>query len=252
MMRLLVAVHDVTPAHRERLERVFALLDRLGASRAALLVVPDWHGVWPLESDPEFVATLRRRQEAGAEVFLHGYRHDEGSRQRSLGDRLRVFGRTAGAAEFLFLGIDQVAARLERGRAVLERVGLHPVGFVPPAWLFGRGLLRLLPAHGMPLTEGFWTIRETESGRRLLAPVLSWSTARPWRSTVTARLAERRVGIERRRSVVRVAIHPLDIDVPVVARSLERTLAVLLQERELTSYRDVLPRRAHASPATSR
>jgi hypothetical protein len=104
----------------------------------------------------------------------------------------------------------------------------------------------------MPLTEGFWTIRETESGRRILAPVLSWSTARPWRSAATTRLAGGRVGIVRRRGVVRVAIHPPDVDVPVVARSLERTLAALLQERELTSYREVLPRRAQASPATSR
>ena len=69
--RLLVAVHDVTPAHGERLERIFALLDRLGMTQYALFVVPNWHGEWPLGEHPAFVEELRRRLASGAEIFLH-------------------------------------------------------------------------------------------------------------------------------------------------------------------------------------
>ena len=57
-MSLLVSIHDVTPALAEGVERLWALC-AVRALRPALLVVPDWHGAWPLESHPDFVGWLR-------------------------------------------------------------------------------------------------------------------------------------------------------------------------------------------------
>ena len=119
--RLLVAVHDVTPAHEDRLTRIFALLDRLGMTQYALFVVPNWHGEWPLDEHPSFVEELRRRQASGAEIFLHGLRHDEVGQQRSVWQQLRVAGRTASSAEFMFLSPEEAGACIDRGLELFER-----------------------------------------------------------------------------------------------------------------------------------
>jgi len=240
--RLLIALHDVTPAHSDRVARVLALLDRLGVHRPALFVVPDWHGEWPLKEHPEFVADLRRRQENGAEMFLHGYRHDEAGRRRSFGDSVRVFGRTAGSAEFMMLGAREAGERLDRGLGDFRTLGLDPVGFVPPAWLFAPETRRLMKERGLTLTETFAWIECLEGGSRIFAPALSWSTARPWRSRATAQLARARAALERPLSLVRVAIHPPDIDTPPVRDSLERALGRLLKDRVPARYRELFGR----------
>ena len=89
------------------------------------------HGDWPLENSPVFAAELRERAApgAGAEVVLHGLRHDEQGQPRSLWHRLRTFGRTAREAEFASLPAGDAAARIARGLAVLRATGLDPVGF---------------------------------------------------------------------------------------------------------------------------
>ena len=235
--RLLVAVHDVTPAHADRVGRVLSLLDRLGVHRFALFVVPNWHGAWPLGEHPTFAAELRRRREDGAEIFLHGFRHDEAGHRRSLSERLRVFGRTAGSAEFMMLSQAEAAERLDRGIADLGALGLDPVGFVPPAWLFAPHTRALMEERGLTLTESFGWIECLRTGRRVFAPALSWSTARTWRSRVTASLVRARTTLERPRSLTRVAIHPPDIDTPVVRASLERALTTLVRGRAVGCYR---------------
>src|SRR5574341_2427042 len=108
---LLVALHDVTPAHSGALERAYALLEEFGVRRYALFVVPTWHGAWPLDAHPEFAARLRERAAQGCEVMLHGLRHDEAGTRRSMGEEVRALGRTAREAEFLALGEDDAARR---------------------------------------------------------------------------------------------------------------------------------------------
>jgi len=87
---LLVSIHDVTPALAEGVARLWALCAERGV-RPALLVVPDWHGEWPLEAHPAFVAWLRARAGEGAEIVLHGERHDEVGLPRRFADELRAW-----------------------------------------------------------------------------------------------------------------------------------------------------------------
>jgi predicted deacetylase len=140
----------------------------------------------------------------------------------------------------MFLPADEARVRIERGLELFKVSGLEPVGFVPPAWLHGPGLDNVLRERDLRITESFWHAWDVFSGARVRAPALSWSTHRQWRSDVTALFAEARKKIERKQELVRVAIHPPDIEVPVVKRSVERTLERLLGEREAVGYRDVL------------
>ena len=136
--QLLVSIHDVTPAHDGRIERILDLLAELGVRRYALLVVPNWHGDWPLERHPEFVEGSSRQQAGGAEIFLHGLRHDEVGLKRSLVQQLRAAGRTNGEGEFLLLSPTEAARRIELGLQVLRTCGLDPGGFVALSWPPGR------------------------------------------------------------------------------------------------------------------
>ncbi len=243
--RLLVAIHDVTPAHAEALRRIYALLERLGITRYALLVVPDWHGAWPLERHPAFVDDLLARQAAGAEIFLHGYRHDEAGFARSWGQHLRVAGRTAAEAEFRIIPPDEAERRLDRGLQLFRRLGIDPVGFIPPAWLHGEGAMAQLRARRLDYTEGFWRIVRVADGARCFAPALSWSSAVPWRSRLTARIAAARTGLPWVQPVVRVAIHPPDMLTPVLARSVATTLERLRACRDVATYREVVQRASY-------
>jgi uncharacterized protein len=238
--RLLVAIHDVTPAHADALRRTYALLEAMGITRCALLVVPDWHGAWPLERHAAFVDDLLARQAAGAEIFLHGWRHDEAGTRRTLVQHVRVAGRTAAEAEFRIIPPAEAERRLDRGLDLFRHLGLEPVGFIPPAWLHGPGALAQLKARGLGYTEGFWWIRRVADGAGRFAPALSWSSAVSWRSRLTAGIAGLRHRAPWVQPMVRVAIHPPDMLIPVVARSVRVSLEGLRAGRELTTYRALL------------
>jgi predicted deacetylase len=237
--RLLVAIHDVTPAHAHALRQIYVVLERLGITRYALLVVPDWHGAWPLDRHAAFVDDLLRRQATGVEIFLHGYRHDEVGFPRSLAQRVRIAGRTAAEAEFRVIPRDEAEHRLDRGLALFQRLGLTPIGFIPPAWLHSEGARDQLRARGLRYTEGFWWIANVADDTRRFAPALSWSSAVTWRSYLTAGIAALRSASPWLQPAVRVAIHPPDIEIPVVAASLAASLRQLSERRELTTYRAI-------------
>ena len=137
-MTLLVSIHDVAPPNEPAVRRLWDTCRALGVT-PALLVVPDWHGEAPLERHPAFVAWLRQAAGQGAEIVLHGERHDEHGRLRSMTDALRAVGRTAGEGECLTLDPVELRALVERGVARLHALGLAPDGFVPPAWLMRPG-----------------------------------------------------------------------------------------------------------------
>src|SRR5438093_3451912 len=123
---LVVSIHDVTPAHAPEVARLWSLCAARQV-RPALLVVPNWHGRWPLHEHPEFVEWLLARATEGAEIVLHGERHDEMGLPRRLRDTLRAFGRTAAEGEFLTLGEGAAKERIERGLRVLRDLGLRPI-----------------------------------------------------------------------------------------------------------------------------
>ena len=237
---LLVSVHDVTPAHAGRVAAVLALLEEFGVTRYAVLVVPNWHGEWPLGAHPDFTTMLRERQHAGAEVLLHGLRHDEAESRRTLLHHIRAWGRTAREAEFLTLDADEAARRVDRGLEILRTVGLDPAGFVPPAWFHGKGLGEVLATRGLEVTEDAFSVVRVADGQRFRAPAVQWSTRRRWRALAGVGIAAVRRPIDRPRLLLRLAIHPPDIESPPVARSLRAALDALLAQRQAISYREAI------------
>jgi predicted deacetylase len=232
---LLVSIHDVTPALAGGVERLWALCAARDV-RPALLVVPDWHGEWPLEQYPEFVAWLRARAAEGAEIVLHGERHDEVGLPRGLADELRAWGRTAGEGEFLTLDEPAARERIARGRARLRALGLEPIGFVPPAWLARDAGHRAAGGSGLGFSEDDRTIHLFPSGRRVRAPVVRWSargSVRAWGSVAVARA---RWTLQGGAPLARLAFHPQDLSHPATAAAIGPALDRWLARHRPVTY----------------
>jgi predicted deacetylase len=232
---LLVSIHDVTPALAPRVEALWALCRTRGVT-PALLVVPNWHGQWPLAEHPEFVRWVRARADDGAEIFLHGERHDEVGSPRSVGDSWRAFNKTAREGEFLTLEGPAARERIDRGLALFARLGLWPVGFVPPAWLARDSCYDAVADAGLHFAENDAAIAVLSRRTWVRSPVVRWSGRTPFRARASAVVAEGRWRTQRRAPVVRIAFHPSDLDHPASARSATVSLERWLGDRPATQY----------------
>lgn len=230
MPQLLITIHDVAPPLMPRVARLWDLCATRKV-KPGLLVVPDWHGSSPIENDANCVSWIRARADEGAEVFLHGERHDEVGSPRAWRDSLRALGRTNREGEFLTLAYDSARSRIDRGLARLRALGLAPIGFVPPAWLALPDTHRAVRDAGLAVSEDDATIYSFRSSRTITSPVVRWSSRGVFRAYGSLLQAQMRWTLQRDASVVRIALHPADLDHPATAASVERTL-----DRWLSAY----------------
>jgi predicted deacetylase len=236
---LLVTIHDVTPALALRVEALWRLCESRGVV-PGLLVVPDWHGTAAMESEAGFGAWLRARASDGAEIFLHGERHDEVGLPRGFADGLRAFGRTNREGEFLTLDYEAARERIDRGVARLRAMGLDPVGFVPPAWLAKPETHAAVRDAGLLVSEDDGAVYLHAAARTPLAlpsPVVRWSGRGAVRAYGSVLFERMRWWYQRREPVVRIALHPGDLAHPATAASIQRGLDAWLSVRRQTHYR---------------
>ena len=213
------SIHDVSPAWATEMEDALALCNEVGA-RAALLVVPDFHGRWPLLRYPKFCERLRELQGQGHEVYLHGFFHKSGveaaegdqGEGRPVGLR-RFFAQkvvSGGEAEFSDVSWKEADTRLDDGERVLREAGLTIDGFVAPAWSFAPWLLAMLAERGYRYTEDHLRIYDPKgkvSRPSLVMNFASRTPARLWSSVAWCRAARP----ARRLLPTRIALHPGDM-----------------------------------------
>ncbi len=237
---LLVSIHDVTPALDERARTLWAMCRERGVT-PALLVVPNWHGEWPLEQSPAFVQWLRECAADGADILLHGERHDETGTRRGWRDATRAWGKTAREGEFLTLDEAAARARIDRGLALFSRLGLRAAGFVPPAWLARDGCVRAVAAAGLGVSEDDRAIHvhDARGSRVIPSPVVRWSSRTPVRAYGSAAVAAARWRVQRGARHVRLAFHPADLDHPATARSAATALDRWVSDRPVSRYTDL-------------
>ncbi len=236
--QLLITIHDVTPALQPRVETLWRMCRARGVV-PGLLVVPDWHGGSPIEGDPIFGAWVRERATEGAEIFLHGERHDEVGAPRGWRDELRALGRTNQEGEFLTLDFEAASAKITRGVARLRAMGLQPIGFVPPAWLAKMDTHVACRKAGLAVSEDDGTVFVHTTKTALASSVVRWSARGAFRSYGSVLQERLRWKLQRSAPVMRLALHPADLDHPAVERSIDRALGDWLGVRVQTFYRDL-------------
>ena len=256
--RLLVALHDVTPAHAKRLEQAERLLTALGINAVTYLLIPDFHARAPAHACADFIAWCRAQRSYDVQWFLHGYFHREGVDASGLladqgprtdqvlrtgdhgpnvADRFARRFLTAGEGEFLLLRGPLLDERLRAGvESFRQCLGHAPAGFVAPAWLYNEELIPALARVNVAFTESHFHVFDLPSARSVPAPVLTWaSRTMAHRVGSLAVTATERL-IWARRPLVRLALHPADFGHQRLVDSVARSLDALRRDRDVVTY----------------
>ncbi len=243
LRRMLLSIHDVGPRFESEID---ALHDRLsqhvGATSMAMLVVPNHWNEAPIRPSSPFAGRMRRWAELGIEIFVHGWFHRD---EAQYSDRLSQFKArhmTAGEGEFLGLSTGEAIRRMRDGRALIESITGQPVaGFIAPAWLYGASALEALIRTDFTIAEDHMKVWHPPSGKPLCrGPVITWASRSRTRiasSLIAARIART---VLARAAVVRIAVHPGDIHVPSLMRSIDTTLSAFGRSHVPARYADLL------------
>jgi predicted deacetylase len=244
-MKLVVSVHDVTPFHFKRLLKAETLCQEIGLRKLTYLFIPNYHGCSSSKDHPDFVAWCRKDRPFQVEWYLHGYYHlEDRPNQRGQDGFWRRHVKqcflTASEGEFLSLDAEIQRRRLESGRAHFRYcLRCEPDGFVAPAWLFDSELLTLLKEAGFRYTEDRHRIFSLAGNRSLRSPVITWATRsapHKYGSLVVCPVLSR---LWKAETVLRVAIHPFDLDHHQTTASIRKVLTSLMKAREQSFYREL-------------
>lgn len=238
---LAVSLHDVSPLNWKKCELILTQLDALGIHRRILLVIPDYRDAAPVDgADKEFIAWLKKRGERD-EVCLHGYSHRAEAIQGGPVARLVATLYTNREGEFYQLAEEQARELLREGLARFERIGFIPEGFVAPAWLLSPEVPAVLREMGFRYTTrlGYIDLLQENPPRSLRAPALCYSVRSAWRRTVSRLWNPLLAARNRQTPILRVAIHPVDVDHPAVFEQILRLTGEALKTRRVATYREI-------------
>jgi predicted deacetylase len=221
-----VAVHDVEPATFERCALIRDWLDDHGIERVTLLVIPapDLHPFH--DRRPEMVQWLAECRARGDAIAQHGFQH----RRSAAAPR-----RSNPAAEFAGLDIDETRRAVDAGRRVLRLAGVHPRGFVAPAYAY-TDALREIVAGSFDWWAGL--VRINAPARSTLAPALTLGTSSGLKRLTSPWLV--RAGALAAGGVLRLDLHPADLDHPRHIGAVEGVLKRARRGvREAVTYDDL-------------
>lgn len=248
---LCIAVHDVAPATWPRCEVLLELLRTLGAPPATLLVVPDYHRSGSVEKSTVFVRAIDDRIARSDEIALHGYYHvDDGPAAYSAFEWLQRRVLTASEGEFAALTECEAELRINTGLRMFDRLGWNVAGFVAPAWLLGAGPRAALARTRLRYTSTHTHLETIADGRRVAAPVISASARSPWRRWTSRQWLRAARAMTRNASLLRIALHPADVDDADLLAAWRELLGALLADRiALTKSAALTNTLAQTSPA---
>ena len=227
-----VELHDVAPATWPLCRRILGRIDGLGGIPVTLLVVPDYHHQGRVSANPAFVRAVRARAARGDEICLHGLHHqDEGPVARTPVEWARRRVRTLSEGEFAATDAVVSAERIARGLAEFVALGWRTRGFVPPAWLLGAGARSALRGFGF----GYVALRQAlvalPEWRVIPTTTLSYAAFSPWRRALSRPVLDVLLARAPSERPLRLALHPVDAEFPVVLAHWERMLVRALRYR---------------------
>jgi uncharacterized protein len=250
--RLIVSFHDLHPGSQGACRRFIDRCSKLGVGSLSLLVVPRFHGRPPFTGDPEFVAWLAELAAAGHDLCLHGNLHRADRIEGGLGAQFtgRVY--TAGEGEFHRLTEAEAERAVEDGLALFRSARLPVYGFTAPAWLISDAARQVLVRSGFGYQTLWDRVELLQSGESLPAPTLVYSSRSAWRRVLSRLWVPFFLRWNRSRPLLRLAVHPIDLEHPAVEAQVYAVLEAALEARSAVTYRDLIPEAARKPlvPAT--
>lgn len=245
---LVVSIHDVAPATQDRADEILRKIADLGATVSSLLVVPDYHRQGRAMADPAFCAWLRKLEQRGHEIVLHGFFHERARRPNET-TRAQLITRfyTADEGEFYDLGYDEARALIEEAQREFAAQDFRPRGFIAPAWLLGAEAERAAIDAGMTYTTTLRQVRDFVARQEIASQSLVYSIRSSWRRGVS--LGWNRWLFSRLTSnaLLRLSLHPPDVSHPQIWRQIRGMIERAVRDREPMTYQSWLTRAAFAA-----
>lgn len=236
MSALIVAIHDVAPDTFESCAALVKTLEKIGPVRFSLLVVPFYHRHHFISQNTVFLRWLRKREQLGDEIVLHGFTHTDDQTVRWPWDRLKRRVYTHGEGEFAALTDAQARARLAFAKNCLNSLDFSPKGFVAPAWLFPSSLLTILPEYGFSYTTTLRKLITLPGKNTVPLPTIVYSTRSAWRKHMSRIYNQIRYFSAKESLFLRIALHPGDVDTTILTHSQYILTKALEKRPSLTKY----------------
>ena len=235
---LVVSIHDVARSTQRIANKILTELSERGIHTASLLVVPNYHREGSALKEPLFCEWLKKLEERGHEIVIHGYFHERARRNdESFLQKFITRFYTADEGEFYDMIYADAFRLISDARDDFERHGLSPVGFIAPAWLLGVQGEQAVGAVGMTYTTRLGSVRDLRANKTFRSRSLVYSTQSAWRRIVSLGWNRAVFWHQRHNSLLRVSIHPSDISHPRIWRQILRFVDRAVADRTSLTYR---------------
>nr|WP_314545696.1 DUF2334 domain-containing protein [uncultured Massilia sp.] len=248
---LCVSIHDVAPATWPDCLRIVQAVREVADIPLTWLVVPHYH--FRPERSAAMEACLDVVVERGDELALHGYSHlDTEANGGGLAKRFLRTVYTRKEGEFAALAEAEAQRRLELGLAWFAERGWPTHGFVPPAWLLGKGSWSALRASRFAYTttfSHFHCLRDSDGNpirHSVRSPSLVYAARNRGGRLLSPRVADVTARMLEKSPLVRFSLHPPDARYPELVRHMQRTLERLLVQREAVTKEECARRLVQA------
>jgi len=227
-----IVLHDVAPATWDRYHDFVEAIDKIGQVPLTLLVVPDYHHQGQFSDFPDFCQAMDKRLSRGDELVLHGFYHQDDLPLPWFFPQ-DIFRRRVFTHEGEFYPLTEVMARkrLECGLRQFDRMQWPVAGFVAPAWLMGYGARKALAQMPLRYTCDPGGLLLLPDFEKIQAPTLVWSSGSTWRRRVSRYWNERRRRQNAKIPLLRLGLHPVDMQHHEARNYWLETLEKLLKSR---------------------
>lgn len=213
-----VSIHDVAGKSIQEVQKISDFLYGLGITKITYLIIPHYHGCERLDNFKNKIKELVRNQE----VVLHGYTHKGNPTSRFSYKKLLTDG------EGEFISYNDLQNRIRLGISIFDSIGIKAVGFIPPAWLIKKKNISKIKGFDFLNTRCF--IYDFKNNVRYLSPVLVFSS-RGILQSLSINAFKPSLMFLSWVNIIRIAIHPCDLQVAKKMKLLEETIIKLKSKR---------------------
>jgi predicted deacetylase len=243
--KIVIAIHDVSPAHADEVRYLIDACDALRARPLVLKVIPNEAGRYDIREHPEFARMLAHEAAAGSEIVLHGYTHQIAGPISGLGlQQLRGRLFAGSVAEFLTLDRRRMRERLRAGLQILRDVGLAPHGFCAPGWLASSYLPRQLRDCGLQYYLTMAAVHDVLDGRRVLTPWTGYMGADPIQERLVRLGGDVITTLAKRSPVTKVFLHPQGAYESAACSHILQRIPGMIENRRIVTYGSLITPRS--------
>lgn len=232
---LVVSLHDVHAGSLSLIQEQVAFCEELGVSSLSLLVVPNYHQQGEWDRSSALVEWLKKRQEKGNEIVLHGYYHRRVNQCTSYRNWFWTQFYTQNEAEFLDLNEVEAGKRIDQGLKSFLAAGFLTTGFIAPAWLMSEETLKTIFKMDFHYTNNLTHLLINpalvkKGFDRVSSQSLCYSSRAAWRrffSVIWNRTLTRSLINQ---PLIRLSLHPNDLTFPWFRKQIREILKAILEK----------------------